>query len=192
MTTISTHEKSIQSGYGLVFSTSVILITATDRMSGFVLITNLPTTNASGSFFLRWKFLEILKLINNVQLVVTTRKRLSWLVNRGTFGSISRKKVTLKSGGAPCKVWILPKIEAHLHRTCRSRPTRELVGPIQRPVWVTLQCRNTPQWKYFPILQEHHQQYPYTRAPPHHQSNHLKVRPRLLLQVNLPFKPQIQ
>jgi len=40
-------EQRTTSGYGLVFSSSVILITATDRMSGFVLITNLPTANAS-------------------------------------------------------------------------------------------------------------------------------------------------
>jgi len=40
-------EQRQTSGYGLVFSSSVILITATDRMSGFVLITNLPTVNAS-------------------------------------------------------------------------------------------------------------------------------------------------
>lgn len=35
------------SGFGLVFPSSIILITATERMSGFVLITNLPVNNAS-------------------------------------------------------------------------------------------------------------------------------------------------
>ena len=38
------------SGFGLVFPSSIILITATERMSGFVLITNLPVNNASGMF----------------------------------------------------------------------------------------------------------------------------------------------
>jgi len=38
------------SGFGLVFPSSIILITATERMSGFVLITNLPVNNASGKF----------------------------------------------------------------------------------------------------------------------------------------------
>ena len=29
-------------GYGLVFSSVIVLITATDRMSGFVLVANIP------------------------------------------------------------------------------------------------------------------------------------------------------
>ena len=42
-------DKNKVHGYGLAFSTAIVLITATDRMSGFVLITNLPTSKASGT-----------------------------------------------------------------------------------------------------------------------------------------------
>merc|ERR550519_330463 len=40
-------EKGHMAGFGLVFPSSVVLITATERMSGFVLITNLLTNSAS-------------------------------------------------------------------------------------------------------------------------------------------------
>ena len=47
-------EKNKVSGFGLAFSSAVVLITATERMSGFVLITNIPTSKAAGylDFFL--------------------------------------------------------------------------------------------------------------------------------------------
>ena len=35
-------EIKAHSGYGLVFSSAIVLITATDRMSGFVLVANIP------------------------------------------------------------------------------------------------------------------------------------------------------
>lgn len=37
------------SGFGLAFSSAIVLITATDRMSGFVMITNLPTSKAAAA-----------------------------------------------------------------------------------------------------------------------------------------------
>jgi len=35
-------EIKAHNGYGLVFSSAIVLITATDRMSGFVLVANIP------------------------------------------------------------------------------------------------------------------------------------------------------
>ena len=86
-------EIKAHNGYGLVFSSAIVLITATDRMSGFVLVANIPKVKLAVS-----RKSEICVEVTTVTLIYTdfvSRQP----VTRVTSGStLSQKKIQMNGG----------------------------------------------------------------------------------------------